>query len=197
MPLIPGSLGHSDILSSSILCDKNTCQEHLCGKGGEIRYYLNDFDPHQRFNLAMLPWTVVYALTLGSLQCSMSGDETPRNRRTCPPYPLPQCPPGLPFVRNVIGINTNAPWQTYVEWVKEYGAQRCGRFRRVFMHRNPQATLFTHTFWEKTYSDRQFLFTSELWVTMVIISAPHENLPSDLLLRYFKGDARTAECANR
>lgn len=36
-------------------------------------------------------------------------------------YPLPPGPPGLPFVGNVIGINTSAPWVTYADWAKTYG----------------------------------------------------------------------------
>jgi hypothetical protein len=36
-------------------------------------------------------------------------------------YPLPPGPPGLPWVGNVIGIDSGAPWVTYAEWAKTYG----------------------------------------------------------------------------
>lgn len=44
------------------------------------------------------------------------------------PYPLPPGPPGLPFVGNVIGINTEAPWLTYTEWAKTYGTKLFASF---------------------------------------------------------------------
>ena len=40
--------------------------------------------------------------------------------------PLPPGPPGLPFVGNVIGINTEAPWLTYTEWANKYGKWTVG-----------------------------------------------------------------------
>lgn len=35
--------------------------------------------------------------------------------------PLPPGPPGIPWVGNVIGIDTSAPWLTYRDWAKTYG----------------------------------------------------------------------------
>lgn len=35
--------------------------------------------------------------------------------------PLPPGPPGLPWIGNVIGIDSYAPWVTYQGWAKTYG----------------------------------------------------------------------------
>jgi len=36
--------------------------------------------------------------------------------------PLPPGPPPIPIIGNVRGIDVNAPWLTYTEWGKQYGA---------------------------------------------------------------------------
>ncbi|KAI9453746.1 cytochrome P450 [Boletus coccyginus] len=35
-------------------------------------------------------------------------------------YPLPPGPPSLPWIGNVIGVNTSVPWVMYAEWARTY-----------------------------------------------------------------------------
>lgn len=47
-------------------------------------------------------------------------------------YPLAPGPPGLPWVGNIIGVNTDAPWLTYVEWAGTYGKLQRVPFRATY-----------------------------------------------------------------
>ncbi|KAF8123434.1 cytochrome P450 [Boletus edulis] len=66
----------------------------------------------------MHDWTTTVSLALG---CSVVLYIGRKALRTRTPYPLPPGPPGLPWAGNVIGVNADAPWLTYIEWAKTYG----------------------------------------------------------------------------
>ena len=66
----------------------------------------------------MYDWTATGALSLGCVVVLYIARRA-LGRRTA--YPLPPGPPGLPWVGNVIGVDTNAPWITYAEWARTYG----------------------------------------------------------------------------
>jgi hypothetical protein len=57
-------------------------------------------------------------LAIGSVVVLYIGRQALKNRSS---YPLPPGPPGLPWVGNVIGVNTSTPWVTYTEWGRTYG----------------------------------------------------------------------------
>ena len=63
--------------------------------------------------------TIAYAVAFGCFTLIYLGRRYLRNTRST--GPLPPGPPGLPWVGNVIGIDTNAPWLTYRDWAKAYG----------------------------------------------------------------------------
>ncbi|KAF9235569.1 cytochrome P450 [Melanogaster broomeanus] len=68
----------------------------------------------------MLPWTAICAAILGCGILDICRRYL-RRRKHSSPYPFPPGPPGIPLVGNVIGVNKDAPWQTYSEWAKTYG----------------------------------------------------------------------------
>ena len=67
---------------------------------------------------AMFDWTTTGALAIGSVVFLYIGRRALKNRSS---YPLPPGPPGLPWVGNIIGVNTSPPWVTYTEWGRTYG----------------------------------------------------------------------------
>lgn len=69
-------------------------------------------------------WATACALTLGWVAALYLGQRYQRNAKYQPSLPLPPGPSGLPWVGNVIGINTSAPWVTYSNWSKTYGRRR-------------------------------------------------------------------------
>ncbi|KAG9313615.1 cytochrome P450 [Chiua virens] len=69
--------------------------------------------------LVMITSAIVYAIALGSIAVIYIGGRCLGSSRSS--LPLPPGPPGVPWVGNVIGINTDAPWLTYREWAKTYG----------------------------------------------------------------------------
>ena len=66
----------------------------------------------------MFDWTTTGALAIGSVVVLYIGRRAYENRRY---NPLPPGPPGLPWVGNVLGVDTGAPWITYAEWARMYG----------------------------------------------------------------------------
>ena len=75
---------------------------------------------------AMSDWKTTGALVLGSVVVLYLGRRVFGSRDT---YPLPPGPPGLPWVGNIAGVDTDAPWKTYAEWAKTYG-----RLQHVHFH---------------------------------------------------------------
>ena len=67
---------------------------------------------------AMSDWTTTCALAIGSVLVLHIGRRALQSRSS---YPLPPGPLGLPWVGNVIGVNTSTPWITYTEWARSYG----------------------------------------------------------------------------
>lgn len=63
-------------------------------------------------------WTAAFVLIFGCVGVLYIGRQTYWTR---PSHPFPPGPPGLPWIGNVIGIDTGAPWITYAEWAKTYG----------------------------------------------------------------------------
>jgi hypothetical protein len=130
-------------------------------------------------------WAGACALALGAklaLDLARRRLETQEAASSCP---LPPGPPGLPFVGNVIGINTEAPWLTYTEWAKTYGTKLySSRFHVDARLRPPVVAgdlVYTQLlgkhivivssekiakdlleYRSKNYSDRPFLVTNEL-----------------------------------
>lgn len=66
----------------------------------------------------MSDWTTIGTLALGCAVVLHFWRSALGNRIS---YPFPPGPPGLPWVGNVIGVNTDAPWLTYADWAKTYG----------------------------------------------------------------------------
>jgi len=61
------------------------------------------------------------------------------------PASLPPGPPPIPIVGNVRGIDANAPWLTYTEWGKQYGA--CSHLTtRCFIHYHAGDIVYSHFF---------------------------------------------------
>lgn len=66
----------------------------------------------------MHDWTTTGALALGCVVFLYIGRRALGSRTSSL---FPPGPPGLPWVGNVIGVNTDAPWLTYAEWARTYG----------------------------------------------------------------------------
>ena len=81
---------------------------------------------HMQINLIgraaniIIPHTMVSTAVV-ALGCIMIFYIARRALRYQHHHPLPPGPPGLPWIGNVIGINTSAPWVTYAEWARTYG----------------------------------------------------------------------------
>ena len=66
----------------------------------------------------MSDWTTIGTLALGCLVVLYIGRHALRDRTS---YPFPPGPPGVPWVGNVVGLDTDAPWITYAKWARTYG----------------------------------------------------------------------------
>ena len=73
----------------------------------------------------MIEWATTGALALGCFVALYIGRRVALGNRIL--HPLPPGPPGVPWVGNVIGIDTDAPWLTYAEWAKTYGSLQSSR----------------------------------------------------------------------
>ncbi|KAF8129583.1 cytochrome P450 [Boletus edulis] len=84
--------------------------------------------------------------------------------RSRTPYPLPPGPPGLPWVGNVIGINTDAPWLTYAEWARTYGDLVYSRLlgKDIIVINSEQVAKDLLETQSRNHSDRPYLITNEL-----------------------------------
>jgi hypothetical protein len=77
----------------------------------------------------MSDWMTTCALAIGSVVALYIGRQALRNRRS---NPLPPGPPGIPWVGNVIGLDTGAPWITYAGWARTYGRLQHVRFHILY-----------------------------------------------------------------
>ena len=72
---------------------------------------------------SMISSTIACAVAFGCVTLFYVGRRLLGNTKRT--LPLPPGPPGIPWIGNVTGIDTNAPWLTYREWAKTYGGNRC------------------------------------------------------------------------
>ena len=72
---------------------------------------------------SMTTLIIASAVVFGSITLFYIGKRLLGNTKRT--LPLPPGPPGIPWIGNVTGIDTNAPWLTYREWAKTYGKGRC------------------------------------------------------------------------
>ncbi|KAF8121605.1 cytochrome P450 [Boletus edulis] len=109
----------------------------------------------------MHDWTTTGSLALGCLVVLDIGRRALRSRT---PYPFPPGPPGLPWVGNVIGINTGAPWLTYNEWARTYGDLLYSRLlgKDIIIINSEKIANDLLEIRSKNYSDRPYLITNEL-----------------------------------
>ncbi|KAG9313624.1 cytochrome P450 [Chiua virens] len=104
----------------------------------------------------------LYAIAFGCIVIIYMGGRCFRSSRSS--LPLPPGPPGLPWVGNVIGINTKAPWLTYHQWAKTHGDLVHSRlFGKDIIIINSEKIakelLENHS---SNNSDRPYLITNEL-----------------------------------
>ncbi|KAF8549586.1 cytochrome P450 [Imleria badia] len=109
----------------------------------------------------MSDWTTVGALVLGSVVALYLGRRALGSRSS---YTLPPGPPGIPWVGNVIGVNTTTPWITYTEWAKTYGdivyTRLFGRHIIILNSEKTAKDLLENR--SKNCSDRPYLITCDL-----------------------------------
>jgi hypothetical protein len=77
----------------------------------------------------MSDWTITVILALGCVVALYVGPRALGSRTS---HPLLPGPPGLPWVGNVIRINTSAPWLTYAEWARTYGMLKRVQFHVIY-----------------------------------------------------------------
>ncbi|KAF8440327.1 cytochrome P450 [Boletus edulis BED1] len=109
----------------------------------------------------MHDWTTTGTLALGSLLVLYVGRRALRSQI---PYRLPPRPPGLPWVGNVIGVNTDAPWLTYAEWARTYGDLVCTRLlgKDIIIINSEKVARDLLEVRSKNYSDRPYFITNDL-----------------------------------
>ncbi|KAF8137469.1 cytochrome P450 [Boletus edulis] len=69
----------------------------------------------------MVPSTIACTIAFGCIIMMIYYIAKRYLRNTRPIFPFPPGPPGLPWIGNVIGIDTDAPWLTYRDWARTYG----------------------------------------------------------------------------
>lgn len=65
---------------------------------------------------------LVGLLALAALVLVIEGVRKLRRPRSPAGLPLPPGPTPIPFLGNILGVNTGAPHLTYTAWSKTYGA---------------------------------------------------------------------------
>jgi len=101
------------------------------------------FTPHTMYDR-----TTTGTLALGCVVVLYIGR---RVLRSLTSYPLPPGPPGLPWVGNVIGVNTSAPWVMYAEWARTYGRSQHVQLN-IYKPISLQATWSILDCWERISS---------------------------------------------
>lgn len=135
--------------------------------------------------------TTLGAVTLGCITLICVERCLKNSKRQLRTRPLPPGPPGLPWVGNVIGIDTGAPWVTYSKWAKIYGKIRfteldvvlrfvhsprlvcagdliCTRLlgKDIIIINSEKVAKDLLEYHSRNYSDRPYLITNELWVLL-------------------------------
>jgi hypothetical protein len=77
----------------------------------------------------MSNWMITAIFALGCVVVLYVGPRALASRTS---HPLPPGPPGLPWIGNVIGINTGAPWITYAKWARTYGMLQHVQFHVIY-----------------------------------------------------------------
>ncbi|KAF8551312.1 cytochrome P450 [Imleria badia] len=109
----------------------------------------------------MSDWTTAGVLALACVTFLYIGRIALKSRTS---HPLPPGPLGLPWVGNVIGINTSASWITYAEWARTYGdiihSRLMGKDIIIINSEKIAKELLQNR--SRNYSDRPYLITNEL-----------------------------------
>ncbi|KAF8549589.1 cytochrome P450 [Imleria badia] len=109
----------------------------------------------------MSDWTTTGALVLGSVLILYLGRQALGRRSS---YPLPPGPPGIPWVGNVIGVNTSTPWITCAEWAKTYGGLVYSRLlgKEIIILNSEKIAKDLLENRSKNCSDRPYISTCEM-----------------------------------
>ena len=82
----------------------------------------------------MYDWPTAGTLALGCVAALYIGRRAFGSRTS---HPLPPGPLGLPWVGNVIGLDTYAPWKTYAKWARTYGTLRHVLYCVIYSTQHP------------------------------------------------------------